>query len=216
MGKHEVTQGEYLSLLGNNPSWFTPANGYAADTNRPVEMVTWNDAVAYCAALTAQERTAGHLPTGYDYRLPTDAEWEYACRGGTTTPFYYGNELRSGMANLDGRYEYPPCGADPEYCHNPLGSFADQTKTVGSYAANALDLCDMHGNVWEWCLDWWSLSLPGGSVTDPRGSGSGSDRVIRGGSFNSFARHCRSAYRGTATPTYKSFGIGFRVILAPQ
>ncbi len=139
MGKHEVTQAEYQSVMGDNPSHFQGAN-------LPVENVSWHDAVAYCAALTARERSAGRLPAGYSYRLPTEAEWEYACRAGTTTAFHYGNELRSGMANFYGYYEYPPCGSSTWYCPNPGGTYLGRTTSVGSYAPNVWGLYDKHGN----------------------------------------------------------------------
>ena len=158
MGKYEVTQGEYLAVMWNNPSFFQ------GNLNLPVEQVSWNDAVAYCAALTARERNARRLPTGYVYRLPTEAEWEYACRAGTTTPFHYGNELRSGMANFDGYHEYPPCGSSTRYCYNPSGIYPRCTTSVGSYAPNAWGLYDMHGNLWEWCQDWFG-SYGGVNVT---------------------------------------------------
>ncbi len=148
MGKYEVTQAEYQAVMGSNPSYFQGAN-------LPVETVSWHDAVAYCAALTAREQAAGRLPAGYVYRLPTEAQWEYACRAGTTTPFHYGNALRSGMANFDGRYEYPPCGSDYYGCYNPGGTYLGRTTSVGSYAPNAWGFYDMHGNVWEWCADWY-------------------------------------------------------------
>jgi formylglycine-generating enzyme required for sulfatase activity len=208
MGKHEVTQAEYLAVMGVNPTYFQ------GDVSRPVEGVSWNDAVAYCAALTARERTAGRLPAGWRYRLPTEAEWEYACRAGTTTAFHYGDTLRSGIANFDGRYEYPPCGLETYFCYNPRGTYPPGTTSVGSYAPNAWGLYDMHGNVWEWCSDWWSESLPGGSVTDPQGPASGSDRVIRGGGWSTFAIYCRSAFRLNILPAYRGSLIGFRVVLA--
>jgi formylglycine-generating enzyme required for sulfatase activity len=216
MGRHEVKQSEYLAVMGSNPSYFAAANGYGTDLNLPVETVSWNDAVAYCAALTTRERNAGRLPAGYAYRLPTEAEWEYACRAGTTTVFHYGAALRSGMANFYGPYEYPPCAgqAFPYGCHNSSGTYLGRTTSVGSYAPNAWGLYDMHGNVWEWCSDRWSTSLPGGSVTDPQGSATGSFRVIRGGSWRNLAFNCRSAYRYNYYPGHRYNIIGFRVVLA--
>jgi formylglycine-generating enzyme required for sulfatase activity len=216
MGRYEVTQGEYLAVMGSNPSYFTAANGYGTDLNRPVETVNWYDVVAYCAALTTRERNAGRLPPGYVYRLPTEAEWEYACRAGTTTAFHYGNELRSGMANFLDYYEYPPCAGDTYGCYNPSGTNSG-VPTTGSYAPNAWGLYDMHGNVNEWCSDWMSYILPGGSVDDPQGSATGSSRVIRGGSLNTYAFLCRSARRCCYIPDTddRDFGLGFRVVLAP-
>lgn len=210
MGKYEVTQGEYLAVVGSNPSYFV------GDLNRPVETVNWNEGVAYCAALTTREQGAGRLPTGYAYRLPTEAEWEYACRAGTTTPFHYGNALRSGMANFDGHYEYPPCGG-PAFCGNPSGVYLDRTTSVGSYAPNAWGLYDLHGNVWEWCQDWYG-TYSGGSVSDPQGPGMGSWRVFRGGSWNYYAFPCRSAFRGGSfvSPPSRWNLVGFRVVLVPS
>ena len=208
MGRYEVTQGEYLAVMGNNPSYFT------GDLNRPVEKVNWPDAVAYCAALTARERSAGRLPAGYVYRLPTEAQWEYACRAGTTTPFHYGAALSYQMANFYGGCEYPPCGGDSFCCDNPSGTNLARTTAVGSYAPNAWGLYDMHGNVWEWCSDWYSASLPGASVTDPQGPATGSRRVIRSGSWYNYSTYCRSAYRYEGFPTGRSNLQGFRVVLA--
>ena len=205
MGKYEVTQGEYLAVMGSNPSYFQGGS-------LPVEHVSWDDAVAYCAALTVRERSGGRLPAGYGYRLPTEAEWEYACRAGTTTPFHYGNELRSGMANFVGHFEYPPCGGLPDYCYNASGTFLGRMTSVGSYAPNAWGLYDMHGNAWEWCQDWFG-AYPGGNVTDPQGSATGFFRVIRGGYFSGRAASCRSAIRADNIPTYTNVILGFRVVL---
>ena len=211
MGKCEVTQGEYEALTSNNPS------RYQGDLSRPVERVSWNDAVGYCAALTTRERSAGRLPTGYVYRLPTEAEWEYACRAGTTTPFSFGSELRSGSpyANFDGFREYPPCGDSTLDCRNWSGARPELPMAVGSYLANAWGLHDMHGNVWEWCQDWRSEFLPGGSVTDPQGPGTGSVRVVRGGGWLFAAHNCRSACRTRALKPDMFGDQGFRVVLAP-
>ena len=110
MSKYEVTQREYLTVMGNNPSYFTTkdwnGNPISPDLNRPVEQVSWYNAMNYCAKITASEQAAGRLPASWVYRLPTEAEWEYACRAGTSMPFHYGNDLRSGMANFNGYYEY--------------------------------------------------------------------------------------------------------------
>jgi formylglycine-generating enzyme required for sulfatase activity len=217
MGKYAVTQGEYLALMGSNPSYFTTnddnGNPIPPDLNRPVETVTWFDATNYCAQLTQQEQAAGRLPSGWVYRLPTEAEREYACRAGTTTAFHYGNALRGGMANFEDHYEYDASIGDI-YVSNPAVPCLPRTTAVGSYVPNAWGLHDMHGNVWEWCRDWYG-SYPAGSVTDPQGPTSGSDRVFRGGSWLSIGGDCRSAYRGYSDPSYWSISIGFRVVLAP-
>jgi formylglycine-generating enzyme required for sulfatase activity len=219
IGKYEVTQGEYQEVMGTNPSHFT------GDANLPVEQVNWFEAVAYCEALTALEQKAGLLTARYAYRLPTAAEWEYSCRAGTTTPFYFGSALLSGMANFDGTTEYPPCDGDPNSCANPDGINILHTMPVGSYQPNAWGLYDMHGNVWEWCQDWFSPSLPGGQLTDPQGPESGSSRVMRGGRWGNDALFCRSAGRGYLPPSSRNasdgYGIdlganGFRVVLTER
>jgi formylglycine-generating enzyme required for sulfatase activity len=217
MGKYLVTQGDYLALMGSNPSYFTTSdiNGHPIppDLNRPVEQVSWIDAVAYCAALTAREQAAGRLPVGWVYRLPTESEWEYACRAGTTTAFYYGNSLHGGMANFNDYYEYD-ASIGEIYVSNPAVPWLGRTTTVGSYQPNAWGLYDMHGNVWEWCRDWYG-SYPTASVTDPQGPPSGSYRVFRGGGWGNGGGYCRSAGRYDAYPSYRYDYIGFRVVLAP-
>jgi len=207
MGKYEVTQGEYASVMGNNPSWFNgdrsgPPLGfypnYGIDLSRPVEEVSWDDAVAYCSALTQRERLSGRLPAGYVYRLPTEAEWEYACRAGTTSAFHYGPKLEFGMANFLGFLPYDSAKGthyllDGYGYNDPKAEvladmlYLGSTESVGNHAPNAWGLFDMHGNVAEWCQDWWSGSLPGGTETDPQGSITGSDHVIRGGSWGNDA-----------------------------
>jgi formylglycine-generating enzyme required for sulfatase activity len=219
MGKYLVTQGEYLAVVGSNPSLFrNGANASFGGTGstitnellHPVEQVSWNDATDYCASRTQRERAGGLIPTNYVYRLPTEAEWEYGCRAGTTTAFYPGSSLHSGQANFDGRYEYD---VSVGTIYNPSGVFLGVTTPVGSYAANPWGLYDMIGNVWEWCQDWYDV-YPRGSVIDPQGPASGSMRVIRGGDWNDIAWICRSAYRD-GPPGRIEFLIGFRVVLAP-
>ena len=198
MGKYEVTQAEYQSVVGSNPSFFQGANAPNAPS-RPVETVLWNSAVAYCQALTAIEQAAGRVPQGYQYRLPTEAEWEYCCRAGTTTEWHTGTSLSTSQASFQG--------------------VPDQTTVVGSYAPNAFGLHDMHGNVAEWCLDSFASYTPG-PATDPFATGGlgGFLRMMRGGGWNaiSTAGVCRSAYRvGLMNFNVSPVG-GFRVVLAPM
>ncbi len=211
IGKHPVTQADYLAVVGRNPSYFNINNGYALDLTRPVEQVSWFDATNYCGSRTAQERAVGLIPTNYVYRLPTESEWEYACRAGTTTAFYLGNALHSGQANFNGHYEYD---AMVGLVKNLNGISLQRTTSVGSYAPNAWGLHDMIGNVWEWCQDWYG-SYPTGSVTDSQGPATGSSRVVRGGHWYSEGRYCRSAQRHDNSPSVPSNILGFRVVLAP-
>jgi len=211
MGTYLVTQGDYLAVVGSNPSYFTSANGYPDDLTRPVEQVNWYDATNYCLMRTQQERAAGLIPTNYVYRLPTESEWEYACRAGTTTAFYLGSGLHSGQANFDGHYEYD---ASVGNTYNPSGIFLEQTTAVGSYQPNPWGLYDMIGNVLEWCQDWYG-TYPAGSVTDPQGAATGSDRVIRGGCWDCYAGVCRSADHLGFGPVFRYDDFGFRVLLAP-
>ncbi len=211
MGKYPVTQGEYLAVVGRNPSYFNVNNGYGLDLTRPVEQVSWFDATNYCALRTAQERAAGIIPTNYVYRLPTEAEWEYACRAGTRTAFYLGRALHSGQANFQGQYEYD---ATVGLVKNLNGIFLQRTTPVGSYAPNPWGLYDMIGNVWEWCQDWFGPYATG-SVTDPQGPATGTGRVVRGGYWYTEGRNCRSARRHDSLPSGPSNILGFRVVLAP-
>jgi formylglycine-generating enzyme required for sulfatase activity len=194
-GRHEVTQGEYEALMGSNPSFFK------GDPRRPVEMVSWYDATNYCAKLTERESAAGRLPAGYVYRLPTDAEWEYLCRAGTTTRFSFGDD--PGYIKL-GDYAW--------YAGNSGG----QSHPVETKPPNPWGLYDLPAIVWEWCMDWWSESLPGGTVTDPKGPADGSVRVIRGGSWSNAGFYARSAFRGRGDPAAQGDNLGFRVVLAPS
>ncbi|GEM_PF-2104537 len=217
IGKYQVTQGEYLAIMGNNPSRYTSANGYTDDLNRPVEQVSWPDATNYCAHLTAQALASGQIQSGWAYRLPTEAEWEYSCRAGTTTAFSFGNAIHSGDANFLCNYEYNSTNGTVYVSHPPFPPVF-QTMTVGSYAGNLFGLYDMHGNVWEWCQDWFG-AYPSGNVVDPQGSSSTVLRVVRGGSYASFGNECRSAYRYyvnlLSEPNFKNPSVGFRIVLAP-
>jgi formylglycine-generating enzyme required for sulfatase activity len=195
MGMYEVTQGEYQSVMGSSPSFFP------GDPRRPVETVSWIDATNYCARLTQRERTAGRIGVNSVYRLPTEAEWEYACRAWTSTRFGFGDD--PGYTNLANHAWY---GA------NSGGT----THIVGKRLPNEWGLYDMHGNVWEWCQDLWAFNLAGGVAVDPQGPAVGVFRLIRGGDWYSNASVCRSSYRGDRSPGFRSYYIGFRVVLAPR
>lgn len=197
MGKYEVTQAEWQAVMGNNPS-------RTRGPQLPVEQVSWHDALAFCAALTAQERSAGRVPAGYQYRLPTEAEWEYCCRAGTTTEFSVGSSLLCGQARF--RYSY----------HTNSSCGSSTPVAVGGYAANGFGLHDMHGNVFEWCLDSWDggANYLAGGVTDPFVT-SGVGRVLRGGSWYEWSYWCRSAYRFQGHPDSRTYFSGFRIVLAP-
>lgn len=197
MGSTEVTQAQYSALMASNPSFHVGAN-------YPVERVTWFEAQAYCAALTAQQTALGNVPSGYQYRLPTEAEWEYACRAGTTTEFSVGSSLLCSQAN------FAYSNHSNSNCVPPSQT---STLAVGSFAPNAWGLHDMSGNVWEWCLDSFS-TYPSSAVTDPFTTGS-SARLIRGGGWDELSSKCRSAFRYSNPSASASYYIGFRVVLAP-
>ena len=184
MGKRETTQAEYLGIMGNNSSFFT------GDLRRPVERVSWDNASNYCGKLTARERAVGLLPEGYIYRLPTEAEWEFACRAGSTGEYSTGSSFWS------------------------MGDSGNTTQPVGELSPNAWGLFDMHGNVSEWCLDWYAF-YPGGFVTDRLGVDTGvSIKLVRGGDWGSIASACRSAFRQPMAPGDTSTRVGFRPVLA--
>jgi formylglycine-generating enzyme required for sulfatase activity len=192
LGKYEVTQGEYLGLLGKNPSHFT------GDTNRPVEKVTYYEAEGYCQELTRREQKAGHLPSDYAYRLPTEAEWEYACGAGTTNLFYFGNS-----ADEAGTYAWTVENAD------------GTTHPVGQKQPNRLGLYDMHGNVWEWCSDWFA-PYPAAPLTDPKGASPSKFKVFRGGGWNQAVEFARTRNRFMMAPSNGIHFVGFRVALGPM
>ena len=188
MGKYELTQAQYQVIMGANPAYF---KGY----NRPVEQVIWNNAVEFCKKLSQK--------TGKNYRLPSEAEWEYACRAGTTTPFYFGESITPDLVNYDGNYTYASA---------PKGQYRQQTTDVGTFPPNAFGLYDMHGNVWEWCQDDYDnyINAPtdGSALTSPRVS----YKLLRGGSWGGNHYICRSAYRGYNNLDSLNPLIGFRVV----
>ncbi len=200
MSVTEVTQEQYRAIMGTNPSHF---NG---DSRLPVERVSWNDAVEFCRRLSER--------TGMDARLPTEAEWEYACRAGSRTTYSFGDSPHSlgDYAWYEGNSQRAGI-----YLRNPLGGpyQGNTTHPVGQKKPNAWGLYDMHGNVWEWCEDWYGADYYANSaVEDPKGPGSGSSRIARGGAWDQNAANCRSATRGTCAPTNRFPNIGFRVVLA--
>lgn len=210
LGVFTVTQAEYQQVMGTNPAHFSPTGGgkekvAGLDTTRfPVESVTYEEAVEFCRRLTELDTTK---PSGHAYRLPTEAEWEYACRGGAASsqPFHVGATLSSHQANFDGRYPYGGAKKGPNLV---------RTCPVGNYAPNAFGLHDMHGNVWEWCGDWYDNAYYAtSSRQDPPGPLGGSYRVIRGGSWCNFGWFCRSAFRFWYVPEFRYDDLGFRVAL---
>jgi formylglycine-generating enzyme required for sulfatase activity len=196
-----VTQRTLLLVTGRNPSKFHPDNGGGPE--HPVEMVSWEDAAFFCRILSEQpeERAVGRT-----YRLPTEAEWEYACRAGKAgTAFGHGPTFAPEHGNFDTIHPYGD-GAGGE----PVG----RTTPVSQYPANAWGLYDMHGNVWEWCADWYSESYYRQSPTrDPGGPRAGRFRVLRGGSWRNQGAACRAAYRNALAPHMRDSATGFRVVL---
>jgi formylglycine-generating enzyme required for sulfatase activity len=215
LGEKEVTQKEYEKVMGSNPSWFSPT-GYGKDkvagmdtSKFPVERVTWDEAMEFCRKLTELDRKAGKIGREQKYRLPTEAEWEYSCRGGAPSyrVFHFGNSLSSTQANFDGRYPHP-------YSKAALGPNLERTCKVGSYKPNAFGLYDMHGNVREWCADWYDKDYYSSSPKrDPAGPSSGSYRVLRGGGCEARGRRCRSALRFRSRPYDRWADWGFRAAL---
>jgi formylglycine-generating enzyme required for sulfatase activity len=217
MGKYEVTQGEYLAVTGSNPSWFNgdrTANGgtnYGTDLSRPVEQVSWLEATYYCSELTQRERAAGRIPTNCVYRLPTEAEWEYACRAWTSTRFSYGDDPGYWDEGTSQEVGYTNLTNYAWYGANSGGA----THPVGQKLPNLWGLYDMHGNVSEWCQDWYG-AYPGGIELDPAGPTVGSLGVLRGGAWIiHLASDCRSASRWVNSRDMRLYEIGFRVVLAP-
>jgi formylglycine-generating enzyme required for sulfatase activity len=207
IGTTTVSQDEYEKVMGTNPSAFS-ATGQEkmkvanTDTHRfPVENVSWDDAVEFCAKLSQRPEEVKAKRT---YRLPTEAEWEYACRAGTIgyAPFHCGNTLTSMQANFNGYFPYP--------ANAKKGPNLGRPSAVGSYDPSKVGLYDMAGNVWQWCQDWYGPYDPK-DAKDPTGPGTGQFRVVRGGNWSSHAKHCRAARRDSVVPTERVSTIGFRV-----
>jgi len=190
LGKFAVTQAQYQAIMGNNPAYFK-------GEKRPVENVSWHDAIAFCQKLS--ERT-GNL-----YRLPSEAEWEYACRAGTTTPFYFGETITPDLVNFDGNYTYGSASK---------GIYREQTIDAASFPPNGFGLYDMHGNVWEWCEDHWHSNYNGAPTNGSAWTTGGDSnfRSLRGGSWYGSPGYCRSAYRDYNRPGVRDPYIGFRVV----
>ncbi len=186
LGIYPVTQAVWKKVLGNNPSRFQ-------GDDFPVENVTWNDCQQFLRKLSAIE--------GHPYRLPTEAEWEYACRAGTITPFSFGETISTEQVNYNGNFPY---------AKGKKGVYREKTTPIGSFPANAWGLFDMHGNVWEWCSDWYG-DYPQGEIIDPEGPFTGTQRSLRGGAFSNSAAYVRSASRDKDLPTYRIDYVGFRV-----
>ncbi|WP_204139460.1 SUMF1/EgtB/PvdO family nonheme iron enzyme [Halomicronema sp. CCY15110] len=210
MGKYAVTQVQWRQVaalprvnrrLSANPSKFK------GNDQQPVEQVSWEEAVEFCQRLSAY--------TNRTYRLPTEAEWEYACRAGTTTPFHFGETITTSLANYRGQdWKIGDTTYPGNYGEGPYGEFREKTTPVGMFPANRFGLCDMHGNVWEWCQDVWHGNYDS-APTDGTAwmEGSSQDRrVCRGGSWNYDPRDCRSAVRNHNAPGDRNNNLGFRVV----
>ncbi len=208
MGKFEVTQAQWKAVavlpqvereLNPDPSEFT-------GDKLPVKQVSWYDAVEFCRRLSNY--------TGTEYRLPSEAEWEYACRAGTTTPFHFGKTITTDLANYRGTdFEYQNQIYPGNYANEPKGEYREKTTAVGSFFPNAFGLYDMHGNVWEWCEDDWHDSYDGAPTDGSAWSQEdGNTKVMRSGSWDNDPDNCRSAFRNFNTRDNRNLNIGFRVV----
>ncbi|MEB3342522.1 formylglycine-generating enzyme family protein, partial [Okeania sp.] len=191
MSKYPITQNQYQTIMGNNPSSFKGGS-------RPVEWVSWQNAVEFCQKLSEK--------TGKIYTLPSESQWEYSCRTGTTTPFYFGETITPELVNYDGNYPYG---------NAPKGKYLAETTNVEAFKPNAFGLYDMHGNIWEWCQDVWHENY-NGAPTDGSAWEVGGDsniRVLRGGCWYGYSRSCRSARRNYGNAVILNNNRGFRVAI---
>ncbi|MDR1657442.1 MAG: SUMF1/EgtB/PvdO family nonheme iron enzyme [Deltaproteobacteria bacterium] len=217
MSRHELTQTEYQAVMGDNPSSFSGAD-------LPVENISWLDAIAYCNARSEKEgltpaysingRAVTWERSANGYRLPTEAEWEYACRAGTTTPFNTENSISAKQANYYGHYPYR---IEENYfsqgnLDTKPGEYRQATVAVGGFSPNGFGLYDMHGNVGEWVWDYYG-DYDAQAQSSPTGPASGTLRIYRGGGWNDFAKNMRSAYRAAMAQDKGSFNIGVRLVL---
>lgn len=229
LGKYEVTQAEFRKVMGRNSSYFSDTEGEKkklanlVSDRYPVENVSWYDAAEFCNKLSESESLPAYYRLtniernddesikkadvtvlgGRGYRLPTEAEWEYACRAGTTTPFHFGAANNGQASNIEGR---APFGTTTR------GPALERTISVGRYDANKFGLHDMHGNVWEWCHDWYDEKYYAKSpAADPTGAESGTSRVTRGGSWFGDGGNSRSGHRSGLSPDFRFYFLGFRV-----
>ena len=200
LGQTEITQGQWKTIMGTTP--WKGVDHVKEGSNYPATYVSWEDATAFCKKLTEQERKAGRLPEDWEYTLPTEAQWEYACRAGTTTAYSFGNnDSKIGDYAWYGWNVGDGNTKEEQYAH-----------AVGTKRPNPWGLSDMHGNVYEWCRDWYADKHPGGRDPEVTAEGSSSSRVIRGGSWVSFSRYCRSADRDWYIPSnHREVFLGFRV-----
>jgi formylglycine-generating enzyme required for sulfatase activity len=194
MGKYPITQAQYRAVMGD-------VAGMGRGADYPIEQINWHNATEFCRKLSDQ--------TGQQYQLPSEAQWEYACRANTTTAYHFGTTITPDLVNYNG--EYPYNGAAP-------GKNRAQATPVGTFSANGLGLHDMHGNVWEWCLDeyqpnYQTASIDGSAVVDSGSIDLNAKRVMRGGSWDYVAKGCRSAVRCSLDATLRIPGCGFRVVL---
>jgi formylglycine-generating enzyme required for sulfatase activity len=215
LGRMPITQAQWRAVEGWQPlegesPWereLKPDPSHFTGDDWPVENVSWHDSREFCRRLSKR--------TGRSYTLPSEAQWEYACRAGSTTPFHFGATISPKLASYD---------ASIAYAEGPTGPARNEPKWVASYPANPWGLNDMHGNVWEWCLDHWHDSYAEGDEKAPSDGSAwmkqtaeeGENRLLRGGSWNLNPRYCRSAYRGNGRPGRTDISIGFRVCCLPQ
>ena len=201
LGRFEVTQQEWRTVMGNAPSHFA-----ACGSRCPVENVSFDEVQQFMARLNARTTTASGQAVRLRFRLPSEAEWEYACRANTTGPFSTGENVTTAQANYNGTFPYPPAGKAT------AGDFRHKPMAVGSFPFNPLGLADMHGNVWEWTADWYGpYSEIHAANIDPRGAASSDKRVIRGGSWAFDGNSARCGLRYTHAPRDRGYSLGFRV-----